>query len=295
DWSFRTLFNRDIDVSCPVASLSTVHLVVPDVRGYRLSPEPVSSNDTVTIYNPASHVPLDVAMSWPEEYTFSYPLPPPPPQTPLSIKCTLYGSSQTRGMLSVSLSNNDHNPITVGYLETLPALVTFWMHTMKVDIDGIPQDDLVSDLTYHLPLLLADGHHGPYTLQATLAILGGRTLRLSINPSKTFLKYTEHPPDAMRGWDLPSAVLFPVPFPVGNASLGGVRSILQRMYTPTLLVDLPTPDFSIPYNVIILSCTFMTLIFGSIFKGQNGMKSLTCSPLCILVWFMGTASAWACR
>ena len=223
--------------------------------------------------NPAWYSPLSTA------------LPPPPPQTPLSIKRTLYGSSQTHGVLSVSLYNNDHNPITVGYLETLPALVTLWMHTMKVDIDGIPRgtflshplplydshptlhtDDLVSDLTYHPPLLLADGHHGPSTLQATLTIPGERTLRLAIELSKTFLKYTEHPPDAMRGWDLPSAVLFPIPTPAGNASLGGVRSIPQRMYTSTLLVDLPTPDFSMPYNVIILSCTLVTLIFGSIFN-----------------------------
>ena len=58
DGSFRSLFNRDIDVSCPVASWSTVHLVVPDVRGYRLSPEAVSSNDTVSIYSPALRCPL---------------------------------------------------------------------------------------------------------------------------------------------------------------------------------------------------------------------------------------------
>ena len=60
----------------------------------------------------------------------------------------------------------------------------------------------------------------------------------------------------MRGWDLPPAVPFPVTLRT-NASLGG-RSIPKRMYTPTLLVDLPTPDFSMPYNVIILSCTLMT-------------------------------------
>lgn len=101
-----------------------------------------------------------------------------------------------------------------------------------------------------------------------LTIPAKSTLRLSVDLSKTFLKYTEHPPDAMRGWDLPPAVLFPVPVRESastNASLGG-QSIPQRMYTPTLLVDLPTPDFSMPYNVIILSCTLMTLIFGSIFN-----------------------------
>ena len=49
-----------------------------------------------------------------------------------------------------------------------------------------------------------------------------------------------------------------------HASLGASR--YQRIYTPTLLADLATPDFSMPYNVIILSCTLITLIFGTIFN-----------------------------
>ncbi|KAG8216666.1 GPI transamidase component PIG-T [Butyriboletus roseoflavus] len=207
DWSFQSLFDRSIDVSCPVASSNTIHLVVPNARGYKLSPNPMSSNDTASVYSLTSHVPLDIAMSWPEEHVLT--LPPPAPQTPLSIKRTLYGSSQTRGVLFVSLTNNDHAPMTVGYLETLPALVTLWMHTMKVDVGGIARDGLMSDIIYHPPLLLANGHHGPSTLQATLMIPAKSTLRLSIDLSKAFLKYTEHPPDAMRGWDLPPCRSFP--------------------------------------------------------------------------------------
>ena len=38
------------------------------------------------------------------------------------------------------------------------------------------------------------------------------------------------------------------------------------MYTPVLLVDLATPDFSMPYNVIIMSCTLIALIFGMVFN-----------------------------
>jgi len=72
----------------------------------------------------------------------------------------------------------------------------------------------------------------------------------------------------MRGWDLPPAVLFPVTNRDGALTNTSMieQTIPQRMYTPTLLVDLPTPDFSMPYNVIILSSTLMTLIFGSIFN-----------------------------
>ena len=88
---------------------------------------------------------------------------------------------------------------------------------------------------------------------------------------KPFLRYTEHQPDAQRGWDLPPAVL--VPFEFGDQTNASapvpppVRSKrARRMYTPVLLVDLATPDFSMPYNVIIMSCTLIALIFGSVFN-----------------------------
>lgn len=78
--------------------------------------------------------------------------------------------------------------------------------------------------------------------------------------TKAFLRYTEHPPDAQRGWDLPPAVFVPI------KTNGNEREGMGRIYTPILLVDLATPDFSMPYNVIIMSSTLITFIFGSIFN-----------------------------
>ena len=42
----------------------------------------------------------------------------------------------------------------------------------------------------------------------------------------------------------------------------GEREI--RIYTETLLVNLPAPDFSMPYNVICLTCTVIAIGFGSL-------------------------------
>lgn len=39
---------------------------------------------------------------------------------------------------------------------------------------------------------------------------------------------------------------------------------VQRLYTETLLVIIPVPDFSMPYNVICLACTVMAIGFGSL-------------------------------
>lgn len=40
-------------------------------------------------------------------------------------------------------------------------------------------------------------------------------------------------------------------------------SYFVRLHTETLLVTLPTPDFSMPYNVICLACTVVAIAFGS--------------------------------
>lgn len=83
---------------------------------------------------------------------------------------------------------------------------------------------------------------------------------MTMDVTKAFLRYTEHPPDAQRGWDLPPAVFVPI-----RTGRKGWEE-LERIYTPILLVDLATPDFSMPYNVIIMSSTLITFIFGSIFN-----------------------------
>ncbi len=85
---------------------------------------------------------------------------------------------------------------------------------------------------------------------------------------KAFLRYTEHPPDAQRGWDLPPAVLTPliVSAEQNNTRLSSGYQLGEPIYTTTLLVDVATPDFSMPYNVIIFTCSLVAFIFGSIFN-----------------------------
>lgn len=43
-------------------------------------------------------------------------------------------------------------------------------------------------------------------------------------------------------------------------------SYFVRLYTEPLLVNLPTPDFSMPYNVICLTCTVVAVCYGSFYN-----------------------------
>ena len=87
------------------------------------------------------------------------------------------------------------------------------------------------------------------------------SLILSYDFEKAILRYTEYPPDANRGFDVPAAVVKVVGEDErGSAKEGG------EVRTTALLLSLPTPDFSMPYNVIIFTSTVIALAFGFIFN-----------------------------
>ena len=62
----------------------------------------------------------------------------------------------------------------------------------------------------------------------------------------------EFPPDVSRGFDVPCGVLT---FADGT-----------HMYTESMLVILPFPDFSMPFNVIAFTSTTLAFFFGSVFN-----------------------------
>ncbi|CAN1172347.1 GPI transamidase component PIG-T homolog [Linum perenne] len=91
-----------------------------------------------------------------------------------------------------------------------------------------------------------------------------------------FLHIDEYPPDANQGFDIPSAVISYTDFHSGmhfpdddSIRKSPMLSSFQeknpvKSYTEVLLVPLTTPDFSMPYNVITITCTVFALYFGSL-------------------------------
>ncbi|KAI0686844.1 Gpi16 subunit GPI transamidase component [Cytidiella melzeri] len=280
DWSLQTLFNRTIDKACPVASRSEILVVSLPESPANLAPPhhkrgEFASYDVNTISKP-----LDVAMSWPEEASFEYPISiSMPPLTPVSVRRSLTGAEQSHGQLSTVIVNHLDTQIRATYLETMPWLLQFHLHSIRVTWDNIPRDDLVSIVSYIPPV----PHSRPTLLQAVLVLPPNGTMHLTMDVTKPFLRYTEHPPDAQRGWDLPPAVLRPLVAdsqPVQDPTSGSTSvKRFHRIYTPILLVDLATPDFSMPYNVIIMSCTLIALIFGSVFNLLTRKFVVTAMPL----------------
>jgi GPI-anchor transamidase subunit T len=216
--------------------------------------------------------------------------------TPLSITRSLRGSDQTRGGFTVSITNYLDTEVHAFYVESVPWVLRPYLSSLRVDgvqslVDSATPGSqrIIDDQTkvsldtssildfdgvnYVPPSKLStskDTRTMPTLLEIPLSLPPRSIVRVSFEFEKVFLKYTEHPPDAQRGWDLPGGVLIPAEsylpgkLILENGKTGTGRA--PRMYTAPLLADLATPDFSMPYNVIILSGALIALLFGMTFN-----------------------------
>jgi phosphatidylinositol glycan class T len=194
------------------------------------------------------------------------------PFPPVSVSRTISAPHAGDGVFSVRIENRGND--TLRSVQRGLAMVGQRVVTRN-NRDGILQAktwvaitskltaaDLLEDLFYessHPPTLSAT------TLHLTLSIPPQSVLIIKIPFTKLMLKYTEHRPDAERGIEIPSGTLTFI----GRESQaeldvksGAVPSGRSRLYTTRLLLDVPTPDFSMPYNVIIMSSTVMAIFFG---------------------------------
>ncbi|KAJ7268698.1 GPI transamidase component PIG-T [Mycena haematopus] len=251
DWSLSSLFDRVVDRACPVAASSRIVVTLPMREPYSIRPEPSSNANGRGVFNLAEQsLPLDLIDPL-SNYSSAL--------APLSVRRMLRGAAQSHGTLAISITNPASAAVRVVYLETLPWIVHLYLHTLELIVDGVPRADLLEDISYIAPV----PHGRAATLEAVLTIPANSTVSLRIGVGRAFLRYTEHPPDAQRGWDLPGAVV--VLLDPRNKTQPAGR--WRRIYTPALLVDPATPDFSMPYNVIIFTCSLVAFIFGSVFNG----------------------------
>ncbi|KAF9363846.1 hypothetical protein BGX34_003179 [Mortierella sp. NVP85] len=309
DWTLSSLFEREITQACPLASTSSVVLHLPQttqyLHQYELVPLPeqgtraIGSEDNfqeIAVYDlkkshgsPSS--PFQLSFRW--EGSRPKSVRPVTPGIVVNRYFTGYG--QEHGGLAIEIHNNNERDIEALLLDTLPWFLKLYLHTFSVEVDGRSlenQKDVVKRMFYQQ----AADRSRPAVLELALSLPAQSLVKFTLSFDMVFLKYTEHPPDANRGFDVGYAVLtVPLPRQQGQIGFGGLDHLriyqerhadlvqnqyrsssnsasvfdgtdMIRVYTETLLLSLPTPDFSMPYNVITLTCTVIALFFGSIFN-----------------------------
>ncbi len=272
-WSLKDVFGRTMAGTCPLAEeegpgAEPVCLNVPHDRmvlvshsGFEIKSEPGPTESRCYSLLPS------------ESFDLELPQQPPPTKKHdlghelLLAERTMTGHGAAHGgMRSIFTNPSSTEAVEFVYFETLPWFMRPYMHTLKAEItyssnpfdDG--KDDKIMRDMYYRPAI--DRHRGTH-LELLLSIPPLTTISLTYSFEKSILRYTEYPPDANRGFNIPAAVIR-ILSPTLQDPSGQTREVFLR--TTSLLLPLPTPDFSMPYNVIILTSTVMALAFGSIYN-----------------------------
>nr|SVE92937.1 EOG090X043F [Moina brachiata] len=283
DWSFKTLFGVHLFSSCPRAQTSKVYIDVTSNMTNQLQWEVKPTHDgVITNQRGGSTVTLAVydlkaRTKWPINVRgvyskkTSYGIIPQP-----LVHATRFvgGHGQAKGKLITRVHNNYHSSdIDMVLLELVPWYCRVFLHTLSfTNSKNKPVGIDKQEKLYFRPGL---DRQRPHHLELRVKLPANSVTEIEWEFQKGFLKWTEYPPDAHRGFDLGPAVITAV-LPVARNWTGIPRHMstwnvsqagyLVRLHTEALVLAMATPDFSMPYNVICLACTVVALAFGPLYN-----------------------------
>eukprot|EP01095_Lingulamoeba_sp_RSL-Kostka_P013168 TRINITY_DN5390_c0_g1_i1.p1 TRINITY_DN5390_c0_g1~~TRINITY_DN5390_c0_g1_i1.p1 ORF type:complete len:401 (+),score=116.93 TRINITY_DN5390_c0_g1_i1:745-1947(+) len=181
------------------------------------------------------------------------------------------GYGDEKGGVLTEIKNLESNPVSIMFMDYLPWFLPIYFSTLSFNINDkfLSLEEIAEDYVFEP----SEDHGKPSLIKMKLTIPASSTLKISYKFKKTFLIWTEHPPDAHRGFDIVSAVITPLDSthnkcgldwnPLNNNKKENQNKKIS-IYTEALLISLPTPDFSMPYNVITLTSTMLALFYGTI-------------------------------
>ncbi|XP_075033631.1 GPI-anchor transamidase component PIGT isoform X2 [Mixophyes fleayi] len=290
DWSLFKMFTRTVTEPCPLATQSRIYV---DSSGYdkevdlfEVTPPsaldvevPVHGDQRVytlydllepELFNTSRN--LNVALKWKGGTSDSGQ-----PRSPVfHAERYVSGYGLQTGVINTMIYNNHpYRAFPVMLLETVPWYLRLYVHTLKIITKG--KENKPSYIHYEP----AKDRQRPHLLEMLIQLPPNSITKISIEFERALLKWTEYPPDPNHGFYISPSVLsvlipsflntrtdemeksplFSTLFPSSDGS-----SYFIRLYTEPLLVNLPTPDFSMPYNVICLTCTVVAVGYGSFYN-----------------------------
>ncbi|OWZ02261.1 GPI transamidase component [Phytophthora megakarya] len=148
------------------------------------------------------------------------------------------------------------------YHDVIPWYLRMYFHTFRATASGSEQK--AQELIEAFDFVPAELRGRPNKLRLKAYLPANTTLVFSLQMEKAFLHLSEHPPDANRGFDIASGIAtFDV---VHEGAICGKEVGAQfttTLFTEPLLVPLPTPDFSMPYNGITMTSTVVAFSVGT--------------------------------
>ncbi|XP_041859511.1 GPI transamidase component PIG-T [Melanotaenia boesemani] len=286
EWSLFKMFSRTLTEACPLASSSKIYVDVtdnPQEELFELSPATpllsqagvLGDRRTFSVYDLTQQITfgtmrsLNLLIRW--KSTEGEMLRPV-----LHAERYVAGYGLQTGEIHTLIYNNHpFRSFPVLLLDSVPWYLRLYIHTLTVTSKG--KDNKPSYIHYQP----SKDRIRPHLLEMLVQLPPHSATEVTVQFERALLKWTEYTPDPNHGFYVGSSVisslvpstvamgtnitqeqpLFSSFFPCKEET-----SYFVRVYTEPLLVNLPTPDFSMPYNVICLTCTVVAVGYGSLYN-----------------------------
>uniref|UniRef100_A0A8C2WZZ1 Phosphatidylinositol glycan anchor biosynthesis class T n=1 Tax=Cyclopterus lumpus TaxID=8103 RepID=A0A8C2WZZ1_CYCLU len=269
EWSLFKMFSRTLTEACPLASSSKIYIdITDDPQGEQFEVSPAThllsqamvlgDRRTFSVYDLTQQITfgtvrsLNLLIRWKSsEGDMLRPL--------LHAERYVAGYGlQTGEIHTLMYNNHPYRSFPVLLLDSVPWYLRLYIHTLTVTSKG--KDNKPSYIHYQP----SKDRVRPHLLEMLVQLPPNSVTEVTVQFERALLKWTEYTPDPNHGFYVGYAafrvVLKAVPIEKQESSY------FMRVYTEPLLVNLPTPDFSMPYNVICLTCTVVAVGYGSLYN-----------------------------
>lgn len=168
------------------------------------------------------------------------------------------GHGQVGGGLRTVVRNlRESGSVKVVLFQSFPFFVRPYFSSLTATLNGAPVTlGSVEGAAARVAITSNNNSATATTLEITTEIPALSELAVEISFETVFLHFMRHPPDANRGWDLPAGIVIVLPDAPGKQA--------RKLCSEEILLSLPTPDFSMPYNVIMFSSTVVAMFYGGL-------------------------------
>lgn len=267
-WSLAKIFGNSIQRRCPTSLHSLVHVDITRLddksKLYPKSYQEIRSNSqTVAVFDVhallsnSSQVNLGIK----QNRLFKQSPVSSRSNVPVHFRTHVAGVGNADGTIVATVTNRLDTPVRITYMDVLPHFLNIYLHTLTIRTKS--GQELKPD---KLNFILSRDRT-PTLIEFSVVVPTASEVQISYDFERAFLRWTDYKPDANKGVLLGSAVVsvsLPSAF---NYYVFQNYSLIDedlKLYARPLLVILPTPDFSMPYNVICLVCSVLAAAFGPI-------------------------------
>jgi len=274
-WSFESLFGRKFNNYCPVSTNSKVKIELMDddneTNYYRLIRNPtrfenISRNKKYAVYDLLTKEYENSSLG--VEIIGEKKIKPIQDNIGLEVHRSQKGYAEEYGGFVITIKNNNvDKDLYITYFDIIPWFFNIYMNSFKIENNKVKDyynDEYISEF-YHEPAI---EHLNPTILEIKMIIPRDSTTSIQFDFVKQYLLYADYPPDCARGFDVGSAVITVHNISLRDGYLYPEQNYI-RIYTEPMVIILPAPDFSMPYNVITYSCTIIALFFGSMYNAYT--------------------------